>query len=1119
MRSSRLFGLITLGVAAAIARHPSAVFAQAPTSDVSPYSPTIAIAPASQEGVRAIAKFKVPEGFKVELFAAEPMLANPVAIALDERNRVYVAETFRLHAGVTDIRGHMDWLDEDLASRTTEDRLAMYKKHLGKEYATYGVDHDRVRLLEDRDGDGKADLATVFADGFKRPEDGIGAGLLVRDGGVYFTCIPDLWYLRDTDGDGVADQRRSLQRGYGIHVGFLGHDLHGLRFGPDGRLYYSVGDRALNIPTPTGAVVNLESGSVLRCEPDGSALEIFATGLRNPQELAFDEHGNLFTADNNSDSGDKARWVHLVEGSDSGWRIGYQFIEAPISRGPWNAEKLWHPRWDGQAAYLLPPIANVADGPSGLTYDPGTGLPERYRRHFFLCDFRGGTSSQSGIRTFAMKPRGASFELVDSREFLWSVLPTDADFGTDGALYVSDWTEGWRQPGKGRIYKVYDPTSAGSVAVREAGRLLAEGMGRRPLDELARLLAHPDSRVRREAQFSLAAKGKDAIAALARVARGGPDPLARLHAIWGLGQVGRKWAEGLEPLEPLLADADAEVRAQAVRALCNGPLAGPRVTALVVPRLGDESPRVRIFAAIGLGKLGGGDVVGPLVQMLRLDGADPTLRHAAVMGLVGSGDIDGLDKAATDESRLARMGVLLAFRRLGRPEVSRFLDDPDPALVLEAARAINDAPIEGATPRLAAMLDRPKGLPEFLLFRAINANLRLGGPEAATRLADFAGMADAPEAIRAEALAALATWPEPSGRDRVVGLWRPVAPHPAEEARAPLRRVLPTLLATAPDVVRQAGARSAALLGIKEAGATLLALVGDAGRSGATRVEAITALEAIGDSRLPEAMRRAVDAEDTGLRVEGRRLLAKLRPSEAVPALEAVLERGERAERQGALAILGDLDVPAADAVLARWLDKLLADEVPADVQLDLVEAAAKRSAPVVKGRLAKYEDGRPRGDAVARYRVALAGGDAERGRKVFANKAEVECIRCHRIRRPNGEVYGGDVGPDLSDVGSREPRDYLLESIVDPNRKIAKGFETAVVALTDGRLVAGIVKADDGKRLRLQTPQGQYIEVDAGEIEDRKAGVSGMPEDLLKHLTKAEVRDLVEFLSTMKPE
>src|SRR4051812_16856555 len=247
MRSSRLFGLVILGVAAAIAPRPSAVFAQAPTSDVPPYSPTIAISPASQEGARAIAKFKVPEGFKVELFAAEPMLANPVAIALDERNRVYVAETFRLHAGVTDIRGHMDWLDEDLASRTTDDRAAMMKRHEGANFLSYEQNSERVKLIWDKDDDGKADGSSVFASGFSTALDGIGAGVLAREGKVYFANIPNLWLLEDKNGDGISDERRSLSFGYGVRVGFLGHDLHGLILGPDGRIYFSIGDRGSNI--------------------------------------------------------------------------------------------------------------------------------------------------------------------------------------------------------------------------------------------------------------------------------------------------------------------------------------------------------------------------------------------------------------------------------------------------------------------------------------------------------------------------------------------------------------------------------------------------------------------------------------------------------------------------------------------------------------------------------------------------------------------------------------------------------------------------------------------------------------------------------------------------------
>src|SRR5438045_4019726 len=347
------------------------------------------VAPASDEAELAIKKFQIAPGLKVDLWAAEPMFANPVAFNFDEKGRAYVCETFRLHAGVDDIRGLMDWLDEELASRTVDDRLAEMKRHLGERFAGYSEHSERISLIEDRDGDGKADYATVFADGFNTPLDGIAAGVLARQGKVWYANIPNLWLLRDNNGDGVADFRRSLHYGFGVRVGFLGHDLHGVHFGPDGKIYFSVGDRGSNVKVADGRTVGEpDTGCVFRCDPDGSDLEVFSFGLRNPQDLVFDQYGNLFTGDNNSDSGDEARWVYLVEGGDNGWRVGFQFMENPYSRGPFNAEKLWYPAFPHQAANIVPPIRNIASGPSGVAYFPGTGLPALFQDHFFLVDFR-----------------------------------------------------------------------------------------------------------------------------------------------------------------------------------------------------------------------------------------------------------------------------------------------------------------------------------------------------------------------------------------------------------------------------------------------------------------------------------------------------------------------------------------------------------------------------------------------------------------------------------------------------------------------------------------------------------------------------------------------------------
>src|SRR5690349_11068703 len=168
------------------------------------------VAPASDEASLAIKRISPARGLKVDLWAAEPMLANPVAFCFDEKGRAYVCETFRLGAGVDDIRGIMDWLNEDLASRSVDDRLSEMKRHLGDRFEQYTDQSERIRLLEDRSGQGKADHATVFAQDFNTPLDGIAAGVVARQGKVWYTDIPNLWLLSDTNGDGAADVRKSL---------------------------------------------------------------------------------------------------------------------------------------------------------------------------------------------------------------------------------------------------------------------------------------------------------------------------------------------------------------------------------------------------------------------------------------------------------------------------------------------------------------------------------------------------------------------------------------------------------------------------------------------------------------------------------------------------------------------------------------------------------------------------------------------------------------------------------------------------------------------------------------------------------------------------------------------
>jgi len=1097
------------------------------------YKPSVA--PATGEPEQARRLIQSPPDVAVSLFAAEPRLANPVAFSVDDQGRFYVVETFRLHEGVTDNRSHMDWLDDDLASRTVADREALHRKWLGKDVDTYAVEHDRVRRIEDRDGDGRADHDHVFADGFRDIVTGLAAGVLAHRGDVYFACIPDLWLLKDQDGDGKADARTRLSTGYGVHVSFIGHDLHGLILGPDGRLYFSIGDRGLRVVTREGKTLDCsDTGAVLRSEPDGSNLELVHVGLRNPQELAFDNFGNLFTVDNNSDSGDKARLVQIVEGGDSGWRIGYQYIERPTSRGPWNAERLWYPAPENTAAYLIPPLANLSDGPSGLAFDPGvTLLPPRFQDRFFLADFRGG-AGQSGIRTFGLEPKGSSFAVIDAQKPFWSLLATDVDFAPDGALYVTDWVDGWGKTGKGRIWRFADPSRAGDKAVAEVKALLAAGMAGRKVEELTAMLAHADRRVRQSAQFELADRmtaesrpghppvaGEGAMARTEKVAERkipalAGSRIARVQALWALTQFTRRVGISPGAYEDLRADPDPEIRAQAAKALGEirpeTPSYRRRLADMLAKMLDDVSPRVVLFAAQSMARLADPSSATPLLALLERNAdRDAYLRHAAVFGLARTANVPALARASGSTSAAVRLGVLLALRRLDHPERATFLHDREPKIVLEAARAIyDDRPAPGPAMAALAALAKAPTADAFLLRRVVNANARLGGLDRAESLAGLAVKDDAPEAVRVEALELLGDWPKPSGRDRVTGLWRPYGARPKAEAASAVRRRLDDLLGKGKDAVRLAAVGTVGDLGIIEAVPALIAMAGDPAAGSSARVEALKAIERIGDPRLAGAVEAAVEADDPAVRGEGLRLLARANPAKAVPLLAGVLGRGGVRERQRAVAVLSDLARPEADALIAGHLRSR---DLPGEVELDLLDAAARRSAaPEVKAALDAVDAGRPKDDPLAGYRPTLIGGDARRGRATFEGNTAVYCVRCHKVK---GE--GGEVGPELTGIGGKQSREYLAASIVHPNAAIAQGFETVVVSTADGRVVSGVLKSEDDTMLRLIGVDNKWIEVPKAEIDDRRRGPSAMPDDIAKKLSRSEIRDLVEFLATLK--
>lgn len=1107
--------------------------APAPTPSAqgpAPYSPRIE--PASDEPQRTMKGFRLSEGFTIDVYAAEPRVAHPVCFTIARDGTCYVAETFRHHAGVTDMRDHMDWLDEDVAARSVADRVAMYKKHLGDRFGTYETEHERVKLLRDTDGDGRIDQDTVFADGFHFAADGIGAGLLENDGDVYYTCIPNLWRLRDVNHDGRVDdtkaEREALSTGWGIRVALLGHDMHGLQIGPDGRLYWSIGDRGFQVVNREGDLLDSPfTGAVLRSELDGSKLEVFATGLRNPQELAFDDFGNLWTGDNNSDGGDEARLVQVIEAGETGWRQSYQWLVEPHLRGAWNDERLWLPHFDGQAAYVVPPIANVAHGPSGFACNPGTGLSSKWDRHFFLCDFEGATE-WSGVISFTVEPKGASFTVSTPERFVWGPLATDCDFGVDGGLYVSDWVAGWNKTGKGRIWRVMEPDVVASAIVKETRALLADGMKRRDERELLSLLSHADRRARQAAHLELAARGDASSIGLGALARDPASPrLARLHAVWALGVIQRRGATKTTPLlVGLLNDADDEVRAQAAHVL--GDLRAADAVDALVTATRDRSARVRMYAAIALARIGRERAFPALVELVRSTGqSDPPLRHAATYGLWNCATPQKITELIDHPSVDVRVAAVVALRRMHEPLIARFLDDADPRVRSEAARAIYDVPIPNAMDALAVQITR-EGFARFdvrvpananegafqagngWVRRILNANFRAGRAENAESLAAAAGDATLAPLARVEALELLAAWTNPPGRDRFHGEWMPLDPRDG----AVISRLVPTIGArlddATPDDVLRAWIRLAASRGVRDVTPQLVAIARDAGRAADARADAIAALGEMPPEGVLELLESTLFDPAPAVRAATITAFLSVAPDRALPLLESALARSVE-ERRAAYQGLARLPQPRVDEILIRDLTELDAGRLPQAIALDVVEACEARSNDALKARLDTRSAPRRPDVKTANYLDALYGGDARRGRDVFRGKSALECLRCH-----TAENEGGIVGPNLKDLAKRSTRLAILESIVDPNRTFAAGYQGSIVFKKDETSVEGLVVEDVPDHVKLRRADGTEVVVPRAEIELVKPGLSAMPTNMSENLSRDEMRDLIEYLTTL---
>lgn len=1089
------------------------------------------------DSIEASVKPELAEGLTLKLWGIDSLVISPIAIDVDDHGRVYYTTTNRQKNSEFDIRGHRDWEIPSISLQTVEDRRAFLHKELSPEnsdrnkwladlngdsshdWRDLTVEKENVYRLEDISGDGVADKSQLVVDDFHDEVTDVAGGVLSDGDDLYVTIAPDLWRIRDKNKDGIADEETSISHGYGVHIGFSGHGMSGVEMGPDGRIYWQIGDIGFNGTGKDGTKwEHPNSGVVARSNPDGSDFEIFAYGIRNTHEFAFDEYGNLIGEDNDGDHpGEKERLVYIVNGSDAGWRSNWQYGKY---RDPdnntykvWMDEKMYLPRFEGQAAYITPCISNFVSGPAGFVYNPGTALSPEYKNTFFVAEFVG-SPAHSGIHSFKLNPKGATFELGEHRKILGGILATGLDFGPDGALYVADWIDGWGTHNYGRIWKLDEKDAAATAARRETQSLLAADFTKRKATELGELLKNPDMRVRMKAQFELAKRGDKGAAAFQQALQQTGSQLARVNAIWGISQLGRQDKKYAAVLVPVLKDSDPEIRAQAAKWL--GDIRYSEAGSALVPLLKDTASRARFFAAEALGRIKYAPAVDPLISFLEENNdEDAYLRHAGCLALARIGKAEPVIALASSPSRALRIAAVVTLRRMGNPGVAKFLNDADEFVVTEAARAINDdLSIKDALPALAGLLTTTRFTNEALLRRVISANLRTGTPENLQNLISFAQQDGKPVAMRAEAIDAISVWAKPSVLDRVDGRLRGPVTRDAAPVISQSAPALTALVKNREMPVRMSAVKAISKLHIKNASAPLLSVLKN-DKEPEIRVEALKALVALQDPQVEQAIRYAMADKEKTVRVAGLDLMEKMNiPKEVMANLLAdVIATKTMEEKQAAVLTLGKLPLENSNKIFGDLLDKMAGGKLGPEIYLELGEAIDSTRSPQLAARYKEIGKKLSPDELMASYASCLEGGDPKRGRRIFFQNQNSQCMKCHSY-----DDKGGNAGPRLNGVANRISREQMLQALISPSARLAPGFGMVTLELKDGKKLSGILQEENKNGVVIKAGLEPASTIPNNQIVKKTYSPSSMP-DMKAILSRKEIRDVVSFLATLKED
>ena len=498
-------------------------------------------------------------------------------------------------------------------------------------------------------------------------------GLIWEGEALYVMHAPHYSVFRDTDGDGVADERKDLAEGFGPppgKYGFNDHIVTGIRLGLDHRVYVSVGDKGIQRAVGSdGSAITLEGGGVVSMRLDGSQLEVVTSGTRNHLDVAMDSLDNMFTYDNTDDG--LGWWTRFTHHVPTGY-YGY----------PYDYRK--HPERH------LPRISEYGNGsPVGAACYRGAAWPEKYRDNVFCCEWGKGR-----VQRFVPTRSGATFtaEMDDFlvRDNSGEFRPLDLCFSPDGrSMYLADWNfDSWVKPVVcGRLFRV---RYVGTDVVPEPSRVSNDA----PVADQLKSLGHPADSERSRAQACLARQGQNAVLPVtALLSLSHAAKLAKVHALWTLNDI----ADRLPAYDPApawiaaLNDPDADVRSQAARAL--GERRSRAAAARLVAALDDPQAQVRMWAAIALGRIG--DVSTAPALYAALQDEDAFARFAAIQAIRAVGDWQPARQFLASENAGVRHATLVALSGVYddaavAPLLWAATESPDQSLRAEAIVALAD---------------------------------------------------------------------------------------------------------------------------------------------------------------------------------------------------------------------------------------------------------------------------------------------------------------------------------------------------------------------------------------------------------------------------------------------